>query len=54
MKKLNFILSIILFICAICVLYSLLNDKNAWYFITGYWFFNSIKLGIDVFKTKQS
>ena len=49
-KKINFILSVLLFLTAVINFTLLYNNKSATFFIIIYWLFNSIKLGIDIKK----
>ena len=50
MKNLLFSLNCMIFIDAIVILVTLLNNQNAAFFVIIYWLLNSIKIGIDLFK----
>ena len=52
-KKIDFILSIILFIVATLTLIMVATGHNATPFVATYWFFNSIKLGLLIKKDGQ-
>ena len=52
-KKIDLILSIILFIVATITLITVATGNNATSFVATYWFFNSIKLGLLLKKDGQ-